>query len=78
MSIYNIYIFIYLDTNMATITDQEIVSIPRNLLNDFITNFDEMKKVYELIDHTLSEKDLESENTKSFTTTKDLFDDLDD
>lgn len=63
---------------MATITDQDIVSIPRNLLNDFITNFDEMKKVYELIDHTLSEKDLESENTKSFTTTKDLFDDLDD
>ncbi len=78
MSIYKIYIFIYLDTKMATITDQDIVSIPRNLLNDFITNFDEMKKVYELIDHTLSEKDLESENTKSFTTTKDLFDDLDD
>ncbi len=62
---------------MSIVKDKEIVSIPRNLLNDFVSNFDKMKKVYELIDHTLAEKDIESNNTKSFKNTKALFNDLD-
>jgi hypothetical protein len=62
---------------MAIVTDKEIISVPRNLLNDFVVNFDKMKKVYEIIDHTLAEKDIESKKTKSFKNTKDLFDELD-
>ncbi len=62
---------------MAIVTDKEIISVPRNLLNDFVVNFDKMKKVYEIIDHTLAEKDIESKNIKSFKNTKDLFDELD-
>jgi hypothetical protein len=61
----------------VTITDKEIVSIPRNLLNDFVIEFDKMKKIYEIIDHTLAEKDLESKKIKSFKSTKALFNDLD-
>lgn len=62
---------------MSTVTQQDIISIPRNLLSQFVSEFDKMKKLYDIIDHTLAEKDVEDKQTKTFKNTKDLFDDLD-
>jgi len=59
-------------------TTQELISIPQTLLHDFVTEFDKMKKIYEIIDHTLAKKDIEDNNTKTFTDVNKFFDDLDD
>jgi len=58
-------------------TTQELISIPQTLLHDFVTEFDKMKKIYEIIDHTLAKKDIEDNNTKTFTDINKFFDDLD-
>ena len=58
-------------------TTQELISIPQTLLHDFVTEFDKMKKIYEIIDHTLAKKDIEDNNTKTFTDVNKFFDDLD-
>ena len=58
-------------------TTQELISIPQTLLHDFVTEFDKMKKIYEIIDHTLAKKDIEDNNTKTFTDVNEFFDDLD-
>ncbi len=62
---------------MATITTQEVITLPQQLLHDFVTEFDKMKKVYEVIDHALATKDVNDNNTKTFTDVNNFFDDLD-
>ena len=62
---------------MTTITTQNVITIPQKLLHDFVTEFDKMKKIYEIIDHTLAKKDVEDKNVKTFTHVNDFFDDLD-
>lgn len=62
---------------MTTITTQNVITIPQKLLHDFVTEFDKMKKIYEIIDHTLAKKDVEDKNVKTFTDVNDFFDDLD-
>ena len=63
---------------MTTITSQDVITLPQKLLHDFVTEFDKMKKVYEVIDHALAEKDVNDNNTKKFTDVNNFFDDLDD
>ena len=65
------------DVGMSTITDNEIVSLPRKVLHDFVVEFGKMKKVYEVIDHTLAEKDIQAGKVSVFTDTQKFFDDLD-
>ena len=62
---------------MTTITPQEVISLPQTLLHEFVTEFDKMKKIYEIIDHALAEKDVNDKNNKTFTDVNNLFDDLD-
>lgn len=62
---------------MTTITDQDVVSIPRRVLSDFVAEFDKLRLFYELIDHTLAEKDIVNKRLKKFTNKKALFHDLD-
>lgn len=62
---------------MTTIKTQEVITLPQQLLHDFVTEFDKMKKVYEVIDHALATKDVNDNNTKTFTDVNNFFDDLD-
>ncbi|MFA6256666.1 MAG: hypothetical protein WC606_05850 [Candidatus Absconditabacterales bacterium] len=62
---------------MTTITAQEVITLPKALLHQFVTEFDKMKKIYEVIDHTLAKKDADDKNIKTFTDVNALFDDLD-
>lgn len=62
---------------MTTITTQEVITLPQKLLHDFVTEFDKMKKVYEVIDHALATKDVNDNNVKTFTDVNNFFDDLD-
>ena len=59
------------------ITTQEVITLPQKLLHDFVTEFDKMKKVYEVIDHALATKDVNDNNVKTFTDVNNFFDDLD-
>jgi hypothetical protein len=69
--------FIFLEKKMTTITTQNVITLPQQLLHDFVIEFDKMKKVYEVIDHALAEKDVNDNNTKTFTDVNDFFDELD-
>lgn len=60
----------------ATIV-QDTINIPKTLFTDFLVEFDKMKVLYEKIDHIVATKELEKEETKSFTNVNELFDDLD-
>ena len=62
---------------MTTITSQDVITLPQKLLHDFVTEFDKMKKVYEVIDHALATKDVNDNNVKTFTDVNNFFDDLD-
>ncbi|MFA7717206.1 MAG: hypothetical protein WC875_00640 [Candidatus Absconditabacterales bacterium] len=62
---------------MTTITTQQVITLPQKLLHDFVTEFDKMKKIYEVIDHALAKKDVKDNNIKTFNDVNDLFDDLD-
>jgi hypothetical protein len=62
---------------MTTITTQDVITLPQKLLHDFVTEFDKMKKVYEVIDHALATKDVNDNNVKTFTDVNNFFDDLD-
>ena len=62
---------------MTTITTQEVITLPQKLLHDFVTEFDKMKKIYEVIDHALATKDVNDNNVKTFTDINNFFDDLD-
>jgi len=71
-------VFIFLQKKkMTTITTQEVITLPQKLLHDFVTEFDKMKKVYEVIDHALATKDVSDNNVKTFTDVNNFFDDLD-
>ncbi|EKD24659.1 MAG: hypothetical protein ACD_80C00174G0009 [uncultured bacterium (gcode 4)] len=62
---------------MSTITTQDVITLPQKLLHEFVTEFDKMKKIYEVIDHALAEKDMNDKNSKTFTDVDSFFDDLD-
>lgn len=62
---------------MTTITTSNVITLPQALLHEFVTEFDKMKKVYEVIDHALAENDVNDKNIKTFTDVNKLFDDLD-
>ncbi|MFA5747658.1 MAG: hypothetical protein WC872_00930 [Candidatus Absconditabacterales bacterium] len=62
---------------MTTITTQNVITLPQKLLHDFVTEFDKMKKIYEVIDHALAKKDVKDKNIKTFTDVNNFFDDLD-
>lgn len=59
------------------VLQKDTITISKDLLNDFVSEFHKMKKVYEMIDHTLAEKDVEQKHVKSFTKIKDLYHELD-
>lgn len=62
---------------MAVVSNNDFVTIKKSTLQDFISNFEKIKKSYEAIDHELAEQDLKKWNIKSFSNVKDLFYDLD-
>ena len=61
----------------TTATQNDITAVPTQLLNDFSDNFNKLKNVYELIDHTIADRQTKQDETKSFSNANDLFDDLD-
>ena len=63
---------------MTTATlQQDTITVPKNLWYDFVSEFDKMKKVYELMDHMIAEREVKQNDVKTFTNVKDFFDDLD-
>ncbi|PID34511.1 MAG: hypothetical protein CR971_02900 [candidate division SR1 bacterium] len=56
---------------------EETVTVPKSLFVDFVGEFGKIKGMYETMDHLLAMREYENNETESFTSVNELFDDLD-